>query len=78
VKLLGVIHVTHGAVTPVDSFEIKQKNAKNKNKFQMEMQLLVSLFTLSTQRFLNATLLRMILAVLLRRICCSVEFIWFI
>ena len=43
--------MTHGAVTPVDSFQIKQKNAKNKNKFQMEMQLLVSLFTLSTQRF---------------------------
>ena len=76
-KLLGVIHVTHGAVTPVDSFQIKQKNAKNKNKFQMEMQLLVSLFTLRSS-FLNATLLRMNLAVLLRRIWCSVEFIWFI
>ena len=29
VKLLGVSHVTYGAVTSVDSSQIKQKNAKN-------------------------------------------------
>ena len=53
-KLLGVSHVTHGAVTSVDSSQIKQKNAKK--IINSDGNAIINVLVHSTQQFFSTQL----------------------